>query len=103
MSEPKKFAALADFLKGYLHQDVVAEYGSPEGAVRAFQAAADAGQLHRVQTDWRTFLQSCDAKNLAEINSLLTGALGSSWAFTSHEDLHRFSELLLQKPTHPKV
>ena len=97
-----KFAALSEFLRGYLHQDVVAEYGSPEEAVRRFRADADAAQLHRLQTDWRSFLQHCQGKTLAEINSLLTGALGSSWAFTSDDDLRRFSELLLQPSTRPR-
>lgn len=102
MPAHNQFAALSEFLRGYLHQDVIAEYGSVEEAVRRFRADADAGQLHRLQTDWRGFLQYSEGKTLAEINSLMTGALGSSWAFTSDDDLRRFSDLLLQEPAHPK-
>lgn len=102
MPTDNQFAALSVFLRGYLHQDVVAEYGSAEKAVCSFRADADAGQWHSLQTDWHSFLQYSEGKTLAEINSLLTGALGSSWVFASDDDLRRFSDLLLQKPSRPK-
>ncbi len=102
MPAPQKFSALSEFLRGYLHQDVAAEYGSAEEALRSFRADADSAQLHRVQADWRKFRRELQGKTLAETNALLTGELGSSWAFAAESDLHRFSELLLQPPARTK-
>ncbi len=102
MAAPRKFAALSEFLRGYLHQDVTAEYGSAEKALRSFRADADSTQLHRVQADWRKFQHEHQGKTLAETNAVLTGELGSSWAFAGDGELHRFSELLLQPPARTK-
>jgi hypothetical protein len=91
---PEDFPALHDFLRGYFHQDLAAEYGTPEAAVEQFHSEAEPDQFAEVASEWRRLLQSSAA--LEEFNRGLQ-RLGSSWLFLSQEDLakvtHRFSKL----------
>jgi len=43
----ENFPALRSFLRGYFHQDMKDEYGSPEEAVREFCQDADSDEQHR--------------------------------------------------------
>ena len=43
-ADGKQFTALAEFARGYLHEDVIEEYGSAVGAASAFCADASADE-----------------------------------------------------------
>ena len=91
---PEDFPALRNFLRGYFHQDLAAEYGRPEAAVEQFHRDAEPEEFLQVANEWRRLLQWSAA--LDDFNRGLQ-RLGSSWLFLKQEDLakvtHRFSKL----------
>lgn len=89
------FPALRSFLRGYFHQDMTDEYGSPEEAVREFCEDASAEERAAIAENWSRFLAQTDGQPIETINRILTGTLGSSYALT-HEHLRQISAALLQ-------
>lgn len=87
------FPALRSFLRGYFHQDMKDEYGSPEEAVREFCADASSDERAQVAKEWAKFLDQTKSQTLEEANRILTGPLGSSYAITD-DDLKRISAIL---------
>jgi len=87
------FPALRSFLRGYFHQDMKDEYGSPEEAVREFCQDASPKERAEVAREWQKFLDHTKGQAIEAINRILTGPLGSSYLMTD-EDLKRISALL---------
>ena len=87
------FPALRSFLRGYLHQDMKDEYGSPAEAAREFCSDAGAEERAAVAAEWSRFLDQTKGQPLDAINRILTGPLGSSYSVTD-EDLKSFSAIL---------
>jgi hypothetical protein len=81
-----EFPRLSEFARGYLHQDLVPEHGSPLQAALAYvndlpaaerkQAAAEAFRFRGITHDWRN----------AEVNQAVA-ALGGSWNFVAKSEL----------------
>jgi hypothetical protein len=90
----KQFPALRAFMRGYLHQDFGEEYGSVEGAVRAFCEDASAGERKSVTGEWDLFLKAVRGKSVDEVNALLGGVLGSRWNAESLDDLQLVTRVL---------
>ncbi len=91
--EAARFPALRTFLRGYFHQDMKDEYGSPEEAVREFCEDADEAERAAVAKEWVTFMDLTKKQPIEQINELLTGQLGSAYSLTA-EDLKRITALL---------
>ena len=89
------FPDLRSFLRGYFHQDMKDEYGSPEEAVREFCQDASADERAAVASDWSRFLDQTKGQPIEEVNRHLTGSLGGSNALTD-ENLLRISAILSQ-------
>jgi hypothetical protein len=70
--------ALAAFLSGYLHQDLLAEHASPEAALHAFMEAATRAERDQLAVDWHTFHTTTAAWPLTAVRRALTD-LGSAW------------------------
>jgi hypothetical protein len=88
-----EFPALREFLRGYFHEDMKDEYGSAEGAARAFRADASAEDRHALAEEWERFLAQTEKLSIEEVNRVLTGTLGSSYAVTA-EDVKQISSIL---------
>ena len=73
-----KFPALRSFLRGYLHEDLADEYGSPQEAAETFCEDADTEERLAVARDWSRFMELVRGRSTAEINRLLTMKLGSA-------------------------
>jgi hypothetical protein len=86
------FPALRSFLRGYFHQDMKDEYGSAEEAVREFCADASSDERAAVAEEWSRFIEKTKGLPMEEINPILTGPLGSSYALTD-EELRRISAI----------
>jgi CdiI immunity protein len=86
------FPALRAFLRGYFHEDLDAEYGSTEEAVRQFCEDADSGERQAVEAEWKRFLEQTHGQPLKTVNQLLTKNLGSSRTLASPEELLKISE-----------
>ena len=91
------FPALRSFLRGYFHQDMKDEYGSPEEAAREFCKDASAEKRSAVAEEWTRFLARTKGQPLEEMNRILTGPLGSSYSLTRH-DVEGVSAVLSQSP-----
>jgi len=94
------FPALRSFLRGYLHQDMKDEYGSPEEAAREFCSDASGEERAAVAAEWSRFLARTKDQPLDAINRILTGPLGSSYALTT-EDVLRLSAAFSQSAGKP--
>ena len=73
-----KLPALRSFLRGYFHQDLADEYGSPQEAVETFCEDADTEERLAVAKDWSKFMDLVRGRSNAEINRVLTMKLGSA-------------------------
>lgn len=89
------YPALKSFLRGYFHQDMKDEYGSPEEAVREFCEDADENERAEVAEQWARFVDRMQGRPIDEINRLLTRELGSSYAITP-ETMAQMSRMLRQ-------
>jgi hypothetical protein len=86
------FPAVRDFLRGYLHEDATAEYGSPEAAARQFCQDSDPKQRKVFAAEWRGLMRRMEGKSLEDINRLLTTRLGSALTL-SQAQLAALSEI----------
>lgn len=86
MGSSEQYPAINAFVRGYLHQDVVAEYGSADRAAEDFCRDADKNQLNALRAEWESFrTRHC---HLEDINQTLS-KLGSIWQFDSTEEFRR--------------
>jgi len=95
------FSDLRSFLRGYLHQDMQDEYGSPEAAAREFCSDASGDEHAAVAEQWLRFLDYTRGQPLEAINRILTGPLGSSHAL-SENDVARLSAVFSPPRKHRK-
>ena len=80
-----EFPALRSFLRGYFHQDMKEEYGSPTEAAREFLNDASADERAAVIEEWARFQNAMKGQPLPLINRILTGPLGSSYSLTEQD------------------
>ena len=73
-----EFPALQRVFSGYLHEDVLDEYGTPAAALRAFRQDANAAERLRFRTEARWFLKQTTLLDLKEVRALLS-RLGCRW------------------------
>jgi hypothetical protein len=86
--------ALREFLRGYLHEDCIAEYGSLEGAARRFVQDADQQQRNAVAAEWRQFREQTKSLPLERFNEALR-ATGSGCAVARMEEIKKITSVLL--------
>lgn len=97
------FPALRSFLRGYFHEDLADEYGSPEEAADAFCEDADTDERLAVAREWMRFEELTRGSSIAEINRLLTTKLGSAIQLNEEEREHvssMFARYLKPKTHH---
>ena len=77
--------ALRNFLRGYFHQDMKDEYGSPTGALLAFCNDANPDERAALAADWSRLLAAENGQSVERLNHILTQKLGSSYSVTTDE------------------
>jgi len=90
------FPDLRSFLRGYFHQDMKDEYGSPAEAAREFCSDASGEERAAVAEQWTRFMTQTAGQPTENINRILTGTLGSSHALTE-EELQQLSAVFKPK------
>ncbi len=80
MDETLEYPAIRAFVRGYLHEDAAAEYGSAAAAAQQFYRDADGTQIQKLHREWNEF--RCRHTTLNDINHSLNG-LGCAWLFRS--------------------
>lgn len=86
MTQPLKdqYPEIHAFVRGYLHEDVVEEYGSPAQAAKNYRAGAGQHRLQQMKSEWARFLAiNTDVKTA---NAALQH-LGSAWQFSSMDEI----------------
>lgn len=91
------YPALQDFLRGYLHQDYVAEYGSAEKAMAAFKADAAPADLAVLCAEWKRFWSVAEGQPLPLLQRFLCDGLGSGWQPESVEEAAALFAALSEK------
>lgn len=95
---PDKFPALCEFLRGYFHEDLEDEYGSPTDAANQFWQDADEDQRKAVADEWAKLMAGTKEMSLDGINNLLE-RMGSAWNFDSNEEIQKISKVFRRNPS----
>jgi CdiI immunity protein len=85
---PSSFPELRRVFNGYLHEDLVAESGSAEAALRTFWGEAAADERRRFQREVRRLLAQTAALDFDDVRDLIE-LLGCRWVPPSREALVR--------------
>ena len=93
------FPELHKVFSGYLHEDVLAEAGTPEDALRTFWADADPAERRRFQREVTRFLAHTATLDLDDLRALVH-ELGCRWIPPSRKSL---TALLTAPSTLPEV
>jgi hypothetical protein len=91
--QPREYAALTRFLRGYLHQDTAVEYGSAGAAVQQFRKDADERETAVVHSELERLLAETSALSIADLNRALQ-QLGSAWQFRSRKEVEQILDRL---------
>ena len=99
------FPALRAFLRGYFHEDVADEYGTPVEAADQFCEDADTDERTAVASEWAHLMTALEGRPLTEVNQALTTKLGGAVRL-NEEEMQQvsqiFSRCLAVKP-HRKI
>lgn len=91
--DPREYAALTRFLRGYLHQDAAVEYGSAQAAAQQFRKDADERETAVVHSEFERFLAETSTLSVADLNRALQ-QLGSAWQFRSRRQVEQILNAL---------
>jgi hypothetical protein len=81
-----EFPALRRVFSGYLHEDFLDEYTTPEAALQGFLEDADAAERLRFRTEARRFLERTAELGIEDLRALIA-RLGCRWVPPSREAL----------------
>jgi hypothetical protein len=81
-----EFPELSRVFSGYLHEDLAAEYGSPDAALVAFRDDASPAEWHRFQREARRLAMLAADGSFDDLCALVQ-RLGSHWTPPSREAL----------------
>jgi hypothetical protein len=86
------FPLLREFARGYLHQDVMAEYGDAKSAARAYLANLPESDHPSLREETARMHAALKQWTADELNRQLA-ALGAAWTFDSPEEFASVLEL----------
>jgi hypothetical protein len=78
MTPATDYPELRRFFEGYMHEDFVHAYGTPEGALRAYEADASEPERRRLRSDATRMMARVESGSLADARSLVR-SLGAKW------------------------
>jgi hypothetical protein len=84
--KPSDFPELQRVFAGYLHEDLLEEYGTPLAALRAFLEDANASERQRFLRETRRFLADTATLDFSNVRALVAG-LGGRWTPRSRKAL----------------
>ena len=88
-STAEQFPALAQFLSGYLHEDFVLDYKTPNGARDAFLKDANARERAAVVKEFAQFMAASETLSWTDVRSTFS-AIGGAWMPKSRAALSDF-------------
>lgn len=93
-----KSDSLRQMLRGYFHQDVIAEHGSIEAAARAFRAEAHPEGRRRAAGQLRALL--AESRTLDDIRAAFA-AMRSGWRPRDRRTVERVLAIIEDDPPRP--
>ena len=91
---PADYAALSNFLRGYLHEDSTIEDASPRAAALAFRKDADERETAIVRSELDHLLQVTTSRPESELIRILEDDLGSRRHFHSRKEVEQLRDAL---------
>lgn len=88
-----KYSALRHFLRGYLHEDFAAEYGTLRNAIADFKHHADWDATALVAHQLHKFITEHQGELIENVNAELS-RLGCAYEFLNWDELLDFERLL---------
>jgi len=85
--DARSLSTLADFARGYLHEDVLAEHGSAAGAAAAFCQDASADERRRLVADLARLVEVARTWPAVKLSRFFERDLGAAWTPQSLSDL----------------
>jgi hypothetical protein len=92
MKKAEPFPMLREFARGYLHQDLIPEYGNPLGAAKAYLADLGGNERKVLAAESQKMLPAIHQWNAAELNRQLH-KMGSAWNFVSPDEFEQVLRL----------
>jgi hypothetical protein len=80
-----EFPALHTFLRGYFHEDVADEYGTPLEAAEQFCEDAETDERIAVAKEWIRLMELLHGHSVVEVNQALTAKLGGAVRLNEQE------------------
>ena len=87
----RRFPALTEFLRGYLHEDFAAEHGTAAAAAAVFCRDASPAERALLAGEIATLVAIAAALPVRRLRRFVTGDLGSAWEPGS---LDEFADML---------
>lgn len=91
--DPAEFPHLAEFARGYLHQDLIPEYGSVLQATQAYLHDLSASERKQTASEAFRFRGAVQHWSNQEMNEAIA-ALGGAWAFISKDELNEMLQTI---------
>ncbi len=88
--DAKRFPALSDFLRGYLHEDFEGEYGSAVGALAAFLRDAGDEDVAAVRREGAEFWDAARGLPLRQLQRHISLGLGAAWSPATSREAEAF-------------
>ena len=95
----ENFPFLAEFVRGYLHQDAVPEHRDALGAAKAYLADLGASDRAALSKEAQAIKQALKGRPITAVNTAL-GKLGSHWTCNSTAEFETMLDLL-SAPSRP--
>jgi hypothetical protein len=94
--DPADFPRLREFARGYLHQDVLREYGSAEAAARAYLADLNEDEQKEIAAEAKRLIDRAQQRTLKDGNEKLT-ALGAAWRAKTIDQFESLTGALINR------
>ncbi len=88
------YPAVRDFLRGYLNQDFEDEYGTIDGATKAFRDDASPQEIQELAKEWNALRARLSGASLEAVNGTLSGTFQCGWRVTDLKQLDVISKIL---------
>jgi hypothetical protein len=87
LPQPADLPALTAFVRGYLHEDVLAEHGSALDAATAFARDASPEERHQLVDELERIASALDASPAPRVARFFTHDLRAAWTPATVDDL----------------
>jgi hypothetical protein len=90
--QPEQFRLIRQFARGYLHQDLIPEYGDVMNAAESYVSDLHSGDRKHLASEAQEMLIAAHEWSTAELNQQLR-RMGSAWTFVSKDEFEQVLRL----------